>query len=61
MALDGKCKCSLCTGSGKSALVANWAKRVADSEPNIFMFVHFIGSSADSADYMKLIRRYVYE
>ena len=46
-------------GSGKSALVANWAKRVEDAEPETFMFVHFIGSSADSADYMKLIRRFV--
>ena len=49
--------CSLFLGSGKSAFVANWAKRVEDSEPETFMFVHFIGSSADSADYIKLVRR----
>ena len=44
-------------GSGKSALVANWAGRVEDKEPNIFLFVHFIGSSAESASYIKLLRR----
>lgn len=47
-------------GSGKSAFVANWAKRVDDSEPETFMFVHFIGSSADSANYIKLLRRYAF-
>ena len=44
-------------GSGKSAMVANWQKRIGDAEPDTFLFVHFIGSSADSADYMKLIQR----
>jgi len=46
-------------GSGKSALVANWAKKVDTSEPDTFVFIHFIGSSADSASYLKLIRRLV--
>ena len=45
------------SGSGKSALVANWCKRVEDAEPETFMFVHFIGSSSDSASYTKLLRR----
>jgi hypothetical protein len=44
-------------GSGKSSLIANWAKQVEDAEPDTFVFVHFIGSSADSSDYLKLIRR----
>ncbi|VDI57556.1 Hypothetical predicted protein [Mytilus galloprovincialis] len=45
------------SGCGKSALVANWVKQVEEAEPATFMFVHFIGSSADSANYIKLIRR----
>lgn len=45
------------SGSGKSALVANWAKRMEEAEPDVFMFVHFIGSSADSASYIKMLRR----
>ncbi len=46
------------TGSGKSALVANWVGRVEDREPETFVFVHFIGSSAESASYLKMLRRY---
>ncbi|KAK3101549.1 hypothetical protein FSP39_004391 [Pinctada imbricata] len=45
------------SGCGKSALVANWVKRVGEKYPDAFMFVHFIGSSAESADYLKLLRR----
>ncbi|KAL4236673.1 hypothetical protein ACF0H5_005057 [Mactra antiquata] len=45
------------SGSGKSAFVANWCKRIEESKPETFMFVHFIGSSADSASYLKMLRR----
>ncbi|VDI39379.1 Hypothetical predicted protein [Mytilus galloprovincialis] len=45
------------SGSGKSSLIANWAKKIEDAEATTFVFVHFIGSSADSSDYIKLIRR----
>ncbi|XP_069101362.1 uncharacterized protein [Argopecten irradians] len=45
------------SGSGKSALVANWVKRVREKEKDSFVFVHFIGSSAESASYLKLLRR----
>ena len=48
---------SLQTGSGKSALVANWVGRMEEALPNAFIFVHFIGSSAESASYIKLLRR----
>ncbi|CAG2252128.1 NPHP3 [Mytilus edulis] len=41
------------SGCGKSALVANWAKQIEDSEKDTFIFLHFIGSSADSAHYIK--------
>lgn len=51
----------ICTpGSGKSSLVANWTMKTAEQHPNTFVFLHFIGSSADSASYLKLIKRYRY-
>ncbi|ELU12330.1 hypothetical protein CAPTEDRAFT_96933 [Capitella teleta] len=45
------------SGGGKSALVANWFSRVEQKETDAFVFVHFIGSSAESASYHKVIRR----
>ena len=51
---------SVISGCGKSALVANWAKRTQARFPDAFMFVHFIGSSAESAGYLKLLRRSIY-
>ncbi|XP_041471148.1 TPR repeat-containing protein DDB_G0287407-like [Lytechinus variegatus] len=45
------------SGSGKSALVANWCGRFEDEHPGDFMFMHFIGSSADSASHLRLLRR----
>ncbi|KAL3870127.1 hypothetical protein ACJMK2_042738, partial [Sinanodonta woodiana] len=45
------------SGSGKSAIVANWAKEIEEQEPDTFLFVHFIGSTAESALYLKIIRR----
>ncbi|XP_052774907.1 uncharacterized protein LOC128213338 [Mya arenaria] len=45
------------SGSGKSALVVNWVREVEETEPDTFMFVHFIGCSADSADYSQMLRR----
>jgi hypothetical protein len=44
-------------GCGKSALVANWAGRLEEREPDTFTFLHFIGSTAESASYFKLLRR----
>jgi hypothetical protein len=48
------------TGAGKSALVANCVGRIEEREPESFVFVHFIGSSAKSVSYIRLIRRYVH-
>ncbi|XP_061175870.1 uncharacterized protein LOC133184810 [Saccostrea echinata] len=45
------------SGCGKSALVANWVKRTQNKYPDAFIFVHFIGSSAESSSYLKLLRR----
>ena len=46
------------SGSGKSALVANWCGRYEDKNPRDFLFMHFIGSSSESASHLNLLRRY---
>ncbi|XP_071484949.1 uncharacterized protein [Diadema antillarum] len=45
------------SGSGKSALIANWSGRFQESNPKAFLFLHFIGSSAESASHLNLLRR----
>ncbi|XP_072040846.1 uncharacterized protein [Amphiura filiformis] len=45
------------SGSGKSALVANWCGRFEEKNPDDFLFMHFIGSSAESASHLNLLRR----
>lgn len=45
------------SGSGKSAFLANWSTRQMTQEPDAFFFVHFIGSSSDSASYLKMLYR----
>ena len=49
------------SGSGKSALIANWIKKYRKEHPNDFMVTHFIGGTADSADYAKILRRIMEE
>ncbi len=44
-------------GSGKSALLANWALRYQESHPNLPIITHFIGASADSADWIAMLLR----
>lgn len=45
------------SGSGKSALIANWCGRFEEKNPGTFLFMHFIGSSAESASHLNLLRR----
>eukprot|EP00057_Strongylocentrotus_purpuratus_P003545 XP_003726872.2 PREDICTED: TPR repeat-containing protein DDB_G0287407 [Strongylocentrotus purpuratus] len=45
------------SGSGKSALIANWCGRFEEQNPETFLFKHFIGSSAESASHLNLLRR----
>jgi tetratricopeptide (TPR) repeat protein len=45
------------SGSGKSALVANWMQRFRRQNPNVFLFVHFIGGTPESTDYHGLLSR----
>jgi tetratricopeptide (TPR) repeat protein len=49
------------SGSGKSALLANWAERYQQEHPDDFMVCHYIGSTADSADYIQMLRRIMKE
>ncbi|MFQ5643581.1 MAG: AAA family ATPase [Thiogranum sp.] len=49
------------SGSGKSALLANWGERYRKQYPDDFLLLHFIGSTADSADYIALLRRIMQE
>jgi len=44
------------SGSGKSALLANWVNRYREAHPDDFLVAHYIGSSADSTDHVRLLR-----
>jgi nephrocystin-3 len=43
------------SGSGKSALLANWALRYRESHPDDLVILYFIGSSPDSTDYVDML------
>ncbi len=45
------------SGSGKSALLANWALRYRASHPGEFLLLHFIGGSPYSSDWAAMLRR----
>lgn len=45
------------SGSGKSALLANWVKRYHKDHSGDFVLLHFIGSSHYSADYVAILKR----
>ena len=46
------------SGSGKSALLANWAKRYQENETNKpFLLVHHVGATPDSVDWKNMLRR----
>lgn len=49
------------SGSGKSALLANWLKQWRKAHPSDFIFQHHIGSTPDSAEHKRLIMRLVAE
>lgn len=49
------------SGTGKSALLANWAARHRKQHSEDFMVEHYIGSQADSADYVRILRRIMEE
>ncbi len=45
------------SGSGKSALLANWVWRYREQHPGQMVLLHFIGASAQSADWAAMLRR----
>jgi nephrocystin-3 len=44
------------SGSGKSTLLANWINHYREAHPDDFLVAHYIGSSADSTDHVRLLR-----
>lgn len=48
-------------GIGKSALIANWVYRHAESHPEDIVVAHFIGCSPSSASYSNILWRIMYE
>jgi tetratricopeptide (TPR) repeat protein len=49
------------SGSGKSALLANWATRYRAGHPAEFVLTHFIGASPASTDPASMVRRLIGE
>jgi tetratricopeptide (TPR) repeat protein len=45
------------SGSGKSALLANWARQYRTNCPEELLLMHFIGASPASADWTAMLRR----
>jgi tetratricopeptide (TPR) repeat protein len=45
------------SGIGKSALLANWAIKYRDKHPADLLIMHFIGASAQSTDWVSMVRR----
>jgi tetratricopeptide (TPR) repeat protein len=45
------------SGSGKSALLANWAARYRQAHPDVFVLDHYIGATPASADWAAMLRR----
>jgi tetratricopeptide (TPR) repeat protein len=49
------------SGSGKSALLANWVLKYQEKHPEDLLIMHFIGSSPNSADWQSMLRRIMSE
>ena len=49
------------SGSGKSALMANWLIRYREANPNNLYISHFIGANPYSADWAAMLRRIIGE
>jgi hypothetical protein len=45
------------SGCGKTALLANWVERYRESYPQDLIIQHYIGSTPDSADWMRVVTR----
>ncbi|MBI2471560.1 MAG: tetratricopeptide repeat protein, partial [Planctomycetes bacterium] len=49
------------SGSGKSALIANWVDKYRKEQPDDFLVAHYIGGTADSANHIKILQRIMEE
>ena len=49
------------SGSGKSALLANWALGYRGAHPGDLVVMHFTGSSPHSSDWAAMLRRIMAE
>jgi hypothetical protein len=49
------------TGSGKSALIANWAARYRQTHPDATVLQHYIGATPDSTNLAAMLRRFMGE
>ena len=49
------------SGSGKSALLANWIEHYRAEHPEDFIFQHYIGGTPDSTDHYRLMARFIAE
>ena len=49
------------SGSGKSALIANWVEHWRKAHPQDFIFQHYIGGTSDGAVHWKLMTRLMAE
>jgi len=49
------------SGSGKSALLANWFLRYQQADPDTLSLIHFIGATPYSADWAAMLRRILSE
>ncbi|HAF61903.1 MAG TPA: hypothetical protein DCK95_06210 [Anaerolineaceae bacterium] len=49
------------SGSGKSALLANWGMQYRSQHPDEMVLLHFIGASATSSDWTAMLRRIMAE
>jgi tetratricopeptide (TPR) repeat protein len=49
------------SGSGKSALLANWAAQYRQAHPDILLLEHYIGATPSSADWAAMLRRILSE
>jgi len=45
------------SGSGKSALLANWALSYRNAHPEVLVLMHFCGASSASTDWASMLRR----
>ncbi len=49
------------SGSGKSALLANWVLSYPASQPGEVVLFHFVGATPGSSDWMTMVRRFMAE